>query len=150
MNAEKMCCFSFSVDYFVMLVLNLIMSFTGLVAFQNNPTASFNETQAVITIVFGFVLLLIGPVLALFCWFFPLYYAYRQVYVLSVSSYIILFSIGRIAPLHSCGSSSFSQHNAYFGSSMLLVLEDSPGEWVCSSPYKVLGCFSGSTVLTNK
>ena len=65
-----------------MLVLNLVMSFTGIAAFtplSDGKTSSFNETTAVLTIVFAFILVLVGPVLALFCWFFPLYYAYRHV-----------------------------------------------------------------------
>ena len=62
-----------------MLVINLILSFTGIVALggseQQNP--QFTTTHAILTIVFGFVLIFVAPVLALFCWFFPLYYAYR-------------------------------------------------------------------------
>ena len=123
-----------------MLVLNLVMSFTGIAAFtplSDGKTSSFNETTAVLTIVFAFILVLVGPVLALFCWFFH-YTMHTGTSPLTLCCplphHLLLSSpSGRTAPLHSCGSSSYSQHNASSGSSMLLVLEDSPGVCVCVS-----------------
>ena len=123
-----------------MLVLNLVMSFTGIAAFtplSDGKTSSFNETTAVLTIVFAFILVLVGPVLALFCWFFPLYYAYRHVSPYSLlpftSSSVALLSFRKDSSLAFMWFFFILQHNASSGSSMLLVLEDSPGVCVCVS-----------------
>ena len=118
--------FSLCVDYFVMLVINLFMSFTSVIVFgQNIPNAPFNSTHAILSMVFGFVLILICPVLALFCWFFPLYYAYRyDVPLSSPHSFFMhkfFFIPERTALLHSCGFSSYCQHSVCSGSSLLLV-----------------------------
>jgi hypothetical protein len=66
--------------YAFLLFINLILTIPGVVvaADPNNNNTSFNTTSAIVAIVVGIILLFLLPMLSLFCWFMPAYYAYRK------------------------------------------------------------------------
>ena len=64
--------------YTVLLLLNVILAIPGAYyATAEGANTELSATSAILNIVFGIIFLLVDPFLALFCWFMPLYYAYR-------------------------------------------------------------------------
>ena len=98
--------------YTVLLFLNVIFAIPGAYyATADGDNTELSARDAILTIVLGIIFLLMDPVLALFCWFMPLYYAYRKdsafafmwFFFITVVQNIVwlIFALG--PPGYSCG-----------------------------------------------
>lgn len=99
--------------YTFLLLLNLILSAPGAYYAINDgdDKTDVSATQGIVTVVFAIIFLFMDPVLALLCWFMPLYYAYRKdsalafmwfFFVMVMQNIIwLLFALG--PPGFSCG-----------------------------------------------
>ena len=67
-----------SIAYTALLLLNLILATPGAYyTTARSEQTDLTVTSGILGIIFGGLFLVMNPVLALLCWFMPLYYAYR-------------------------------------------------------------------------
>lgn len=66
-----------SLGYTFLLFLNVIVAIAGVVAVVSKKNTAYNPNNAIVNVVMSIIFLFLFPVLALFCWFMPVYTAYR-------------------------------------------------------------------------